>query len=91
MKKKADSLLSLSKFVAHAGIASRRKVVDLICQGLIKVNGKSIKEPGYKIQPNDTVTYHDQKLKITQKKLSSSLISPRIILPPSLMKRAERR
>jgi 23S rRNA pseudouridine2605 synthase len=77
MKKKNSLQSSLSKFVAHAGIASRRKVVDLIRQGLIKVNGKIIKEPGYKLHPNDKVMYHDQHLKITQQKLYIILNKPK--------------
>lgn len=68
---------SLSKFVAHAGIASRRKVVDLIRQGLIKVNGKTIKEPGYKLHPNDKVTYQDQALKIAPQKIYILINKPK--------------
>ena len=75
--KKITSSLSLSKFVAHAGISSRRKVVDLIRLGLIKVNGKIIKEPGYKLQPNDKVTYHDQRLKVMQEKIYILLNKPK--------------
>jgi 23S rRNA pseudouridine2605 synthase len=77
MKKKNTLQSSLSKFVAHAGIASRRKVVDLIRQGLIKVNGKIIKEPGYKLQPDDKVTYHYQQLKAVQQKLYILLNKPK--------------
>jgi len=62
MKKKSITQTSLSKFVAQGGIASRRKAVDLIEQGLIKVNDTIIKEPGYKLKPDDTVTYHGQKI-----------------------------
>lgn len=77
MKKNVSLHTSLSKFVAQAGIASRRKVVDLIRQGLIKVNGALIKEPGYKVQPNDRVTYHDQRLTITNQKLYILLNKPK--------------
>ncbi len=69
MKKKIALQTSLSKFVAQAGIASRRKVVDLIRQGLIKVNGAIIKEPGYKVHPDDRVTYHDKCSKLRQQKI----------------------
>jgi 23S rRNA pseudouridine2605 synthase len=77
MKKKVAIQLSLSKFVAQAGIASRRKVVDLIRQGLITVNGAIIKEPGHKVLPNDCIAYHDQVLQIAQQKLYVLLNKPK--------------
>lgn len=58
---------SLSKFLAQSGIASRRKVVDLIEQGSIKVNNKVVKEPGYKLTADDVVTYHDKRVRAEQK------------------------
>lgn len=77
MKKKIALQTSLSKFVAQAGIASRRKVVDLIRQGLIKVNGAIIKEPGYKLQSDDRVTYHDQVLKVAKQKIYILINKPK--------------
>jgi len=58
---------SLSKFCAQAGIASRRKVIDFIKQGLIKVNGTVIKEPGYKIRATDKVVYNDKPIRSEEK------------------------
>lgn len=58
---------SLSKYVAQAGVASRRAVVDLIKEGYVKVNGKVIKEPGYKLKKNDTVTYLDKPVAADKK------------------------
>jgi 23S rRNA pseudouridine2605 synthase len=46
---------SLSKYLAQAGVAARRKVVDLIKQGKVTVNGVRITEPGHKISKNDIV------------------------------------
>jgi 23S rRNA pseudouridine2605 synthase len=68
--------LSLSKFLAQAGVASRRKVVDLIEDGLIKVNGMVIKEPGYKINLTDTVIYQGQHIR-AQKKIYIMLNKPK--------------
>lgn len=58
---------SLSKFLAQSGVASRRKVVELIEQGAIKVNGKIIKEPGYKLHDQDIVTYNDKLVRAEEK------------------------
>lgn len=46
---------SLSKYLAQAGIASRRKVVDIIKSKVVTVNGVVINEPGFKVNPNDCV------------------------------------
>jgi 23S rRNA pseudouridine2605 synthase len=45
----------LNKFLADAGICSRRKAADAIKQGMVTVNGAVVKEPGYKVQPSDLV------------------------------------
>ncbi|GMU19498.1 MAG: hypothetical protein AMXMBFR12_06900 [Candidatus Babeliales bacterium] len=58
---------SLSKYVAQAGVASRRAVVDLIKEGYVKVNGKVIKEPGYKLKDADKVTYLDKPVAADKK------------------------
>ena len=51
----------LQKFLANAGIASRRKCEELIEQGKVKVNGKIVTELGTKINPQtDKVTYNGQ-------------------------------
>jgi 23S rRNA pseudouridine2605 synthase len=55
IKKTINNVDSLSKYLAQAGIASRRKVVDVIKSGVVTVNNTVIKEPGFKISPNDVV------------------------------------
>jgi pseudouridine synthase len=50
-KQKESSLVRLHKFMADAGVASRRKSEELILAGEVKVNGKVIKEPGFKVDP----------------------------------------
>lgn len=51
--------LSLSKYLAQAGIASRRKVVDVIKSKVVTVNGVMINEPGFKVNPNDCIRISD--------------------------------
>jgi len=56
----------LQKFLAEAGVASRRKSEEYILQGKIKVNGQVVTELGTKINPEtDKVEYND---KIIEKK-----------------------
>lgn len=62
-KKKGDPLPSfsdevrLNKFIANAGICSRREADVLIKTGVVEVNGKIITEMGYKVKPGDEVKY----------------------------------
>jgi pseudouridine synthase len=42
----------LQKFMSSAGIASRRHAEEMILRGLVKVNGKVVKELGTKVDPN---------------------------------------
>ena len=55
--------IRLNKYVAHCGICSRRKADEYIKQGLVKVNGKIINEPGTRISPKDEVQYRDAVIK----------------------------
>ena len=57
--------IRLQKFLAMAGIASRRKCEELIAQGFIRVNEKIITELGTKINPEvDKVFYKGEEVKI---------------------------
>jgi 23S rRNA pseudouridine2605 synthase len=66
---KADSVNSdskpvrLNKFIANAGICSRREADDLITAGVISINGNVVTELGTKVMPGDEVKFHDQSLK----------------------------
>lgn len=56
----------LERYLAHAGIASRREAKELISSGLVLVNNKKVSEPGHGVRPGTdeiTVIGHD----ITQK------------------------
>lgn len=59
--------IRLQKFIAEAGIASRRAAEKLISQGEIKVNGQVVTELGTKIDPTkDEVKYKSKVLSKTQ-------------------------
>ena len=49
--------MRLNRYIANAGICSRRDADALIAAGEIKVNGEVVTEMGYKVQPTDTVQY----------------------------------
>lgn len=52
-------MVRLQKFIADAGITSRRKAEDLITQGRVKVNGLRVTELGTKVNPSDDVVMVD--------------------------------
>jgi len=49
--------MRLNKYLAHAGIASRREADELIKNGMVTVNGEVITEMGYKVNENDEVRF----------------------------------
>ncbi len=50
----------LQKFLAEAGIASRRKAEELIVMGKVQVNGKVVTELGTKVDTQkDVVLYQN--------------------------------
>ena len=55
--------IRLQKFLANAGIASRRKCEELIIEGKVSVNGKVVTELGTKVNPDkDRVFYNGQEI-----------------------------
>jgi 23S rRNA pseudouridine2605 synthase len=57
-----DKSIRLNKYIATAGICSRREADKLIESGVIKVNGKVVTELGSKVSPGDTIQYNGQTL-----------------------------
>ena len=67
----------LQKYLAEAGVASRRKAEELILQGKISVNGKVVKELGTKIIPDtDKVVYEGKEIKQKQENVYILLNKP---------------
>lgn len=57
-----DGKVRLNKYIANAGICSRREADDLIISGAIRVNGQIVTQLGYRVDPTDKVQYGDQTL-----------------------------
>ncbi len=55
--------IRLNKYLADAGICSRREADRLIESGVVKINGKVITKLGTKVMPGDKVQYGGQTLK----------------------------
>jgi 23S rRNA pseudouridine2605 synthase len=61
--KENEGKIRLNRFIANAGVCSRREADELIEAGEISVNGKIITELGYHVNPTDEVIYKGKKLK----------------------------
>jgi len=66
----------LNRFIANAGICSRREADELIVAGVISINGKIVTELGTKVQSGDEVKFHDTLLK-TEKNVYVLLNKPK--------------
>ena len=54
--------IRLQKFLANSDICSRRKAEEYILAGKVEVNGKTVTELGYKVEPR----YNDERVDIVQ-------------------------
>ena len=59
--------LRLNKFLANAGICSRREADEFIQAGVVTVNGEVVTELGTKVLRTDEVKFHDQPVTIEKK------------------------
>jgi len=66
-KSEEDDLIRLNKYIANAGVCSRRDADKLIESGVIKVNDKIVSELGTKVSRTDKVYYENRLLKIENK------------------------
>ena len=70
IKSSSDGLIRLNKYIANAGICSRREADTFIEAGVVKVNGKVITEMGYKVNylklddPNNQGDFLPELLKL---------------------------
>ncbi len=55
--------MRLNKYLANAGICSRREADDFIQAGVITVNGEVVTTLGAKVFPTDRVMFHDQAIR----------------------------
>lgn len=69
--------MRLNKYIAQAGIASRRKADELITNGNVRINGLAMKELGYDVKDGDVVEVNGRKIdNVTQKPVYIMLNKP---------------
>ena len=59
--------IRLNKYLANAGVCSRREADEYITAGVVSVNGEVVTELGTKIKRSDEVKFHDQPVTIERK------------------------
>lgn len=69
--------MRLQKYIAHAGVTSRRKAEELIVKGKVKVNNKLVLELGFKVDPDkDKVKVNNEIIRIEKKDIYIMLNKP---------------
>lgn len=68
--------MRLNKYIAQAGVASRRKADDLIVNGNVKINGIPVKELGTDVKECDVVEVNGRVIEAEAKKVYIALNKP---------------
>ena len=71
--------IRLNRYIANAGICSRREADNLIKKGEVTVNGKVVTEMGITVNPYDIVHYNNKKLN-AEKKIYLLLNKPKDVV-----------
>ena len=72
--------MRLNKFLAKAGIASRRKSDELIQMATTMVNGKVCLDPAYHVKKEDSVQFDGKKVIVENKKIVLMLHKPKKVI-----------
>ncbi len=59
--------IRLNKFLANAGVCSRREADEFIAAGVVSVNGEVVTELGTKVKRSDVITFHNEPVSIERK------------------------
>ena len=62
-----DAPVRLNKFLANAGVCSRREADAFIQAGVVTVNGQVVTELGTKVKRSDEIKFHDQNVSLEKK------------------------
>ena len=68
--------MRLQKYLAKAGIASRRKCEEYILEGKVSVNGKTINTLGSQVEEGDLVCFDGKKVQLEEEKVYYLLNKP---------------
>ena len=63
------TVIRLQKYLADAGVSSRRKCEELISQGRVQVNGRIVTEPGTKVEGTEEIRVDGKKVEPAKRKI----------------------
>lgn len=69
-------MIRLQKFLADAGVSSRRKCEELILHGRVQVDGKTVTEPGTKVEGSEDIRVDGEAIRPGRKKVYILLNKP---------------
>ena len=69
--------MRLNKYIASAGICSRRKADELIAAGNVKINGAVMREMGYDVQEGDRVSVNGRPVEAESNKVYVAVNKPK--------------
>ena len=73
--------MRIAKFMAAAGIASRRKSEEILQKGHVKVNGRTIYDPATQVEPAaDVVEVYGRRVEIPDAKIYKMCIRDRMTI-----------
>lgn len=75
-----DTALRLNRYLAQSGLCSRRKADELIEEGRVQINGKTVYELGVKVTPQDRVTVDHKPLRPEKDKIYLAFYKPENVL-----------
>ncbi|HOA54980.1 MAG: pseudouridine synthase [Acetivibrionales bacterium] len=70
------TVIRLQKYLADAGVSSRRKCEELISQGRVQVNGRIVTEPGTKVEGTEEIRVDGKKVEPAKRKIYILLNKP---------------
>lgn len=73
----SDGSIRLNKYISNAGICARRKADVFIAEGKVTVDGKVVKEMGYRVQKNQEVKFEGKLVQQYQKRFYLLLNKPK--------------
>jgi pseudouridine synthase len=77
----SSAAIRLQKFISLSGVASRRRAEEMIRQGLVTVNGKTVRQLGTKVDPStDRVQVEGVRVRRAEKPVTVLLNKPRSYL-----------
>jgi 23S rRNA pseudouridine2605 synthase len=74
--KKAEGTVRLNRYIANAGLCSRREADTFIATGCVTVNGKIVSEMGFQVKTGDQVSFNG-KIITTERKMYVLLNKPK--------------